>query len=302
MKYFIMDAFAEEVFSGNPAGVVWLKNEDFPADRIMQQTAAELRFSETAFIRRDDDGMFWTRYFTPLIEVDLCGHATIGAFGALLRAGIVESGARYGNTTNAGVLHVEMIGNTAAMEMGEPTFVGRLDALRETGQVTERELYEILGLEIEEYHMTDCSGKRVQLVSEILSTGLPDILLPVSDEDALASIRPDFPRLAEFCVEVGTVGVHAYATRPCDGGMYVRNFAPACGIDEESATGTSNAALAYGLYRHNVIEAGVPVHFFQGQAMGRPSLIECIVETSESRDMVKVGGPAVMLAEGEIYL
>ena len=83
MKLYIIDAFAEEIFGGNPAGVVILPElEDFPPPEVMIRTAAELRYSETVFIQKKEDRQFVARYFTPSDEVDLCGHATIAAFGA----------------------------------------------------------------------------------------------------------------------------------------------------------------------------------------------------------------------------
>ena len=69
MKYFIVDAFTTQPFGGNPAGVV-LIDSDFPSEKFMQQVAAEFRYSETAFVRRDGDTEFTVRYFTPCGEVD----------------------------------------------------------------------------------------------------------------------------------------------------------------------------------------------------------------------------------------
>ncbi|MDR0519403.1 MAG: PhzF family phenazine biosynthesis protein, partial [Clostridiales Family XIII bacterium] len=73
MKFFIVDAFADNVFSGNPAGVVLLSgacDAAWLADDVMRKIAAELRYSETAFVRRVGDAAFETRYFTPVAEVD----------------------------------------------------------------------------------------------------------------------------------------------------------------------------------------------------------------------------------------
>src|SRR5665648_1175654 len=96
MKFYIVDAFAEELFGGNPAGVVILnEGTDFLTDEIMIKTAAELRYSETAFIRQVGEKEFNIRYFTPVEEVNLCGHATIGSFGALLDAGTIHKGQIY---------------------------------------------------------------------------------------------------------------------------------------------------------------------------------------------------------------
>ena len=100
MKFYIVDAFTDTLFGGNPAGVVILPDgSDFPSDEIMVKTAAELRYSETAFIKRINEKEFNIRYFTPAAEVDLCGHATIGSFKALLHAGYVEDNGNYINHT-----------------------------------------------------------------------------------------------------------------------------------------------------------------------------------------------------------
>ena len=89
MRYFIVDAFTREAFGGNPAGVVSLEG-GFPSDRLMQQVAAELRYSETAFVQQNGPAEFTVRYFTPAGEVDLCGHATIASFGVLWQHGLIS--------------------------------------------------------------------------------------------------------------------------------------------------------------------------------------------------------------------
>ena len=83
MKFLIVDAFTETTFGGNPAGVVILpENADFPSDETMVKTAAELRYSETAFIKKLADNEFKIRYFTPAAEVDLCDHRFLLCFNA----------------------------------------------------------------------------------------------------------------------------------------------------------------------------------------------------------------------------
>lgn len=109
MKFYIVDAFTENLFGGNPAGVVILpEGEDFPSDEIMTKTAAELRYSETAFIKRLNDKEFNIRYFTPAAEVELCGHATIGSFKALLAGGYIEDNQTYINHTLSGTLNIDV--------------------------------------------------------------------------------------------------------------------------------------------------------------------------------------------------
>ena len=87
VNVFLVDAFTDKAFAGNPAGVVADENLD---DATMQVIAREINASETAFIRQYDDDLFKVRFFTPTEEVDLCGHATIGAFFVLASKGYIH--------------------------------------------------------------------------------------------------------------------------------------------------------------------------------------------------------------------
>ena len=110
MKFYIVDAFTDEIFGGNPAGVVILpEGADFPTDEICVKTAKELRYSETAFIKRLNDREFNIRYFTPAAEVELCGHATIGSFAALRYGGYIGDG-EFMNHTISGDLNIGVDG------------------------------------------------------------------------------------------------------------------------------------------------------------------------------------------------
>ena len=123
MKFYISDAFTSAPFGGNTAGVAVLpENSDFPDDILMQNIAAELRYSETAFIRADGPQEFTIRYFTPKGEVDLCGHATIASFGVLRENGTVKDGDICINHTIAGDLNIS-IGNEVMMDMATPAKV-----------------------------------------------------------------------------------------------------------------------------------------------------------------------------------
>jgi PhzF family phenazine biosynthesis protein len=278
-KFYIVDAFAAAPFGGNPAGVVWLDGAEFPDEGYMRRLAAEFRYSETAFVRRaggDAEGAFETRYFTPASEVDLCGHATIGSFFALFADGIVREGGIYTNRTKAGDLAITIDDGLVWMELGAPELLGAIE--------NPDELYGIMK-----------GGRVANADARIVSAGLPDILMPVADEAALAALDPDFPALAALSERLGAVGVHAFTIGADDGRVHTRNFAPLVGIDEEAATGTSSGALAYYLYSRGQIEAGEEIRFIQGEAMGRPSEI-----IARAGDKVYVGGGAVLLAKGSL--
>ena len=236
MKFYIVDAFTENLFGGNPAGVVILpEGEDFPSDEIMTKTAAELRYSETAFIKRLNDKEFNIRYFTPAAEVELCGHATIGSFKALLAGGYIEDNQTYINHTLSGTLNIDVKNGFVLMDMAAPVKIGEISEHEKL-----RELYDIMGLD---YDAEKSEG--VSMIPQLISTGLPDIMMPVSSLEVLDRIEPDFPALSKLSERYEVVGVHAFTVNCDDATCHVRNFAPLYDIDEEAATGTSNGALTY---------------------------------------------------------
>ena len=128
MKLYIVDAFTDQVFGGNPAGVVYIPaGADFPDDETMCKTAAELRYSETAFLKELGDKKFHVRYFTPAAEVDLCGHATIATFYTLMKNGKIAAGDTCDFKTLAGDLQVLVTESGVLMDMGEAKTFGLID-------------------------------------------------------------------------------------------------------------------------------------------------------------------------------
>ena len=287
MEFFIVDAFTEQPFGGNTAGVVLLEpGAVFPDDEWMRLLAAELRYSETAFVRFDGPAEFTVRYFTPAGEIDLCGHATIASFGVLYREGFVPEGTCCLNHTRAGDLEVA-VGPQVMMQMASPRLEADFSEPSLLG-----ELLRVMGVKPEQL------GK---WPAETFSTGLPDIILPLRDVAALQALRPDMAALTALSERLDVVGVHAFAIDPDDGfTAHVRNFAPRYGIPEESATGTANAALTGYLYHHRLIGDGAQCFFLQGEAMGRPSLIQTTLTLKNRVPDIRVGGPCAIVAKGTL--
>lgn len=279
MTPYIIDAFTTVPYGGNAAGVVRL-TDDYPPESEMLALAKELGFSETVFVRPLDGKTIQLRYFTPTDEVDLCGHATVAAFHGLLQWGAIESGQTYVGRTPAGDLNIDVDSDgTVWLDMAPPQELGEL-SLEDSDA-----LYKMYGLQPE-----DDGDLRPAMVS----SGLPDIMMPIRSRELLAALQPDMNAIAELSKKLNVTGVHAFV--PGDGGIcaYVRNFAPLYGIDEEAATGTANGALTYYLYRRGRVKAGAINRFLQGEAMGRPSEIRSRLQADENKLLIRVGGYAVI--------
>lgn len=287
MKAYVMDAFTETVFSGNQAGVVI---PDKPlSDALMQRIAAEFKHSETAFIDLSgaEKGAIGVRYFTPAGEVELCGHATVAAFSCLALTRRIAEG-RYTAVTKAGRLAVDVRDGAVLMDMAAPKLLGGLSP------EDMAELYAAYGLTA-----ADCPEG---FAPAIVSTGLADIMMPVSSREALLAARQDEAAVAALSKKLRCVGVHMFALGAPGCTAYCSNFAPLYGIPEECATGTANAALTYYLHLHGLITPGKENLFIQGEHMGRPSRVLSTLAETESGPMIRVGGRAVMSMECELFV
>ena len=291
MKFLIADAFTDQIFGGNPAGIVLLEQgADFPPDDLCIKTAAELRYSETAFIKMLGAHEFQIRYFTPAAEVDLCGHATIASFYALMYLGIIDRNCTCINHTLAGDLQIEVKDGFIMMDMASPE---EISVMEDPAQI--QELYQIMGAAYD--------SSMLLPVPRLISTGLPDIMMPVADLTALNAMTPDMKALSQLSARYNVVGVHAF-TLSCEEGVtaHARNFAPLYDIDEEAATGTSSGAMTYYFYLNGRIDAKAHCKYIQGEAMDRPSVILTTIDAEGENCRIQVGGSAVILAEGEIHI
>lgn len=301
MKFFIADAFTETVFGGNTAGIVLLEDTaDFPSPNTMTKVAAELRYSETAFIKQLSENAFHIRYFTPAEEVALCGHATIAAFKVLLDCGIVQDHKDYTSHTLAGKLTIKLQDRFVMMEMAKPEVLEKIEESQAL-----QELYSCLGISYEKIIVQQSCSQYVDLKPMIISTGLPDIILPVKNRKLLKAINPDFSALSLLSEKYHVTGVHAFTLDRADFDItaHCRNFAPICGINEESATGTANGALTYYLFGQGLISNEKESVFLQGEAMNRPSkILTYLCANEQNMVQIQVGGNAAVLAKGELYI
>lgn len=278
MELYTVDAFTDVLFGGNPAGVA-VYAKALPAEDEMRAVAAKVGFSETAFILPLEDGSFKIRYFTPVEEVALCGHATVGSFSLMLKNGMIKEGRSYIAHTGAGDINVDIKNGLVWLDMAEPHELAELSA-------------EDMKLLLDMYSLpSDACGR---LRPAVVNAGLPDIMLPLCDRALLAHMDPDFPAISALSKRLGVTGVHACAFGEGATG-YCRNFAPLYGIDEESATGTSNGALTWYLYNRSLVKPGEVNLFIQGEAMGKPSKIYSVLSFgADGKPAIRVGGSAVV--------
>lgn len=285
MELYVADAFTTTRFSGNQAGVALLGSENFPAETLMRALAGELKHSETAFVKQTGEKAFHIRYFTPAEEVDLCGHATIAAFTVLRDTGAIAPG-DYALHTRSGDLEIEVGKDAVWMDMAAPK-----DG-RTFSEAEQAELYAAYGLTL--------ADRPAGLEPQAVSTGLMDILLPVQTLETLDKAVQNEAEVTRLSEHYDVVGVHMFCPNTPDAAAHCRNFAPLYAIPEEAATGTSNGALTYYLYRRGLIQAGADNRFVQGEKMGKPSEILSRITEDGSGVKVRVGGRALITLKCEL--
>ncbi|CBL91691.1 MULTISPECIES: PhzF family phenazine biosynthesis protein [Leuconostoc] len=267
---YVASAFSKDNVGGNKAGLVF----DRPDLSSVQKMAIakKLGYAETAFITSSSVADFCLEYFTPTEEVPLCGHATIGTF-AILNLLNKLSKNNYTIETKSGVLSIEVDPDGMVfMAQNTPTFFNELSL----------DLFN---------DCLDTSSINDKLPIQIVSTGLRDIMVPIKSTKHLQQLDPNFSVMTELSKEQNVIGVHAFALEE---GMdnitaICRNFAPLYDIDEESATGTSNCALACYLFKY--VEKKSQYIFEQGYNLNSPSRIVVNLKTHDDMiDAVFVGG------------
>lgn len=258
---FQVDAFAEVPFSGNPAAVCLLDRA--APEGWMQRVAAEMNLSETAFlVPRDGEAAFDLRWFTPTVEVDLCGHATLASAHVLWETGRAAPGATLHFHTRSGVLSAERGEHGIMLDFPamppEPADMpaGLADALGVTPRYVVRSRF--------------------------------DYVVELDDEQDVRALAPDLRALGRI---EGTRGV--IVTAPgTDGPDFVsRFFAPAVGVDEDPVTGSAHCCLAP--YWAERIGRNALVGY-QASKRGGTVRVELV------GDRVRLGGRAVTVLSGEL--
>ena len=254
MKVHVWSAFTKKGKGGNLAGVVLLDQE--ADDATLQKIAKDAGYSETAFIRLHSQQEH-IRFFTPQKEVNICGHATIASY-AFLFAHNYKGAGHYTMLCKAGLQSIS-IADDGRVSMSQN--------LPEYGPVIpSKEVSAALNIDQRQLHPT--------LPIQIASTGLHKIFVPLRSLKALQSITPNHKRIIDVSTQYGAIGMYCYTLESLYGSTaHCRNFAPVVGIFEDSATGTSAAALSTLLFSFGILSSNNPLSlvYEQGYQINSPS-------------------------------
>jgi PhzF family phenazine biosynthesis protein len=255
-----VDAFTNQPFAGNPAAVCVLP--EAPSESWMRNVAREMNLSETAFLVPQDGG-YNLRWFTPAVEVDLCGHATVASAHVLWEDGHLPPGRQARFHTRSGLLTADQQGDW--IELDFPAKIA-------TAAEAPPELLPALGV------------KQAQFVGK----NAFDYLVEVDSEETLRSLTPDHSTLRKVPVR-GIIVTARPASAEFD--FVSRFFAPGSGVDEDPVTGSAHTALGpYWAARLGKSEFTA----FQASARGG------VVRVRLKGDRVMLGGQAVTVMTGAL--
>ena len=301
LKFYQADVFSGEPFGGNPVAV-------FPdagglTDDELQQIAREMNLSETVFVfpPTDKAAVVKLRIFTPTQEIPFAGHPVLGTFFILAELGIIpvkESMTRVMQECNIGLFPVELhaedgLVERVVMTQPKPEFLGPVEEAED--------LYKVASaLGLAKHVIAD-----MKWPIEVVSTGLPVMIVPVRTLTAVRSIRPDASAITDVCRRFGANGIMVFTTVTVEptATVHARMFAPSIGILEDPATGSASGALGAYLVQNRVVEVTPTTEIVveQGYEIERPSRILVQVESDDDAiQSVKVGGQVVMVVEGTL--
>jgi trans-2,3-dihydro-3-hydroxyanthranilate isomerase len=298
MLFLQYDVFTDEALTGNQLAV-FLDGRGLSTER-MQAIAREMNFSESTFILPAEaaETDVRMRIFTPGNELPMAGHPTIGSTFALAHTGTIGAGSSrfvFGLGVGPVPVDLEWDGDRlrfAWMTQSKPVFGPAFDARDAVAAA--------IGL--------GSADLAPDLQIQQVSTGLPFLFVPLRSRDAVDRASGDASAHRRLMSSIGVdLGIFLFAVLPSGSPetAYSRMFAPAFGIVEDPATGSASGALGCYLVRHTLVtgDDSMQMVSLQGVAMGRPSRIYISID-SRGDDIVsvKVGGTAVLVARGELFV
>lgn len=297
-RYLHYDVFTDTKFGGNQLAV--LPRAEGLSDELMQSVTREFNFSESTFIlpRERADTDIRMRIFTPGCEMPMAGHPTVGSTFALCHEGVIPAGRpRWVFGLNVGPTPVDI-----DWEGSEARFVWMNQQRPVFGPVVSD-----LGLAARAIGVSEKSVAQTGMLVQEVSCGVPFVFIPVATRAAVDEAAPDLAVFQDLCRNWGLEehAMFVFSPEPGrdDATIYSRMFAPGLGIYEDPATGSASGPLGCYLVQHGIVPAGraSAIVSLQGVKMGRPSWIHIDIGVEDGEiSRVRVGGKAVLVAEGEI--
>lgn len=295
-----VDVFTDRPLTGNPLAVFFdgagLSSEE------MLAIAREMNLSETTFVLppTEQEADYKVRIFTPAKEIPFAGHPSIGTAHALIEDGRIplkKTVTTVRQEVGIGVLPIEI-----QLTSRKKRLITMTQGKPRLGQIVEdiEGVADILGVPREEIASTN-------LPIQVSSTGLDQLMVPIQSLERIRSLLPDFEKLRELERKLDLTGCSVFTLERSspDASVHVRFFAPGAGVFEDPATGSAAGALGAYLVNHGVLGSKSPVSFIieQGLEIHRPSrIIVAVDHEAGTPTVVKVGGEAVTVLEGEIIL
>jgi len=288
-----VDAFTDHPLGGNPCAVLF-ESDDLD-ETTMQAIAREMNLSETAFVRRSVRADFQARYFTPASEIPLAGHPTIATVYALIDSGRLQLSGSYTHITlelKAGVIPVEILGEEGkiqriTMTQNKPAFLRMYDAA---------EILPVFGLRQSDL----LTGSPIQTVS----TGTPQLMLPLRDLNALRHAQIDIPAYRALHARADFFSPHLFCLQGItpEARTFARHLDVPPDIPEDPFTGSATGGMAAYLWHYDLVDSPTFIAE-QGHWLDRPG--QAWVEVIGPRNditAVKVGRQAVTVLRGELLL
>jgi len=303
VPFYHVNAFTDQAFGGNPAGVVLNARGLF--DREMQLIAREVNLSETAFVLQPtvSTADLRIRWFTPTMEVPLCGHATIAAFHALAENQMFKmtgSGLyRFRLQTKRGILGIVVekkhSGTIVEFQLPLPKF-------RQIPRLPNR-LLESLGIRIKDLHQS------LPVVADSY------LYIPLKSLNRMRDIEPEFTNLERICDGMKVLGVSLFALDPIEksSAFHSRFFAPSAGVNEDPVTGSANGPLGAYVYQYAhttgdvipslaMIDGRIEYIGEQGDLIGRRGRVKVRVKGKKKGiASIAIAGEAVTFCKSELH-
>lgn len=305
LRFKLVDAFTRSSYAGNVAGVVF--DADALTDRQMQLIAAEFNASETTFVLNPTvrDAALRFRWFTPGCEVNFCGHATIGAFHALIEEGrftgaFDEPGTIIPIETRSGIVTLRIERSHDSAQSDTIWFDAPHAEPRNT-PVNLSPLLPHLGITMD---LVDPRFKPIRTHDE-------DIMFAITSLPVLFEMQPSMGGIIEYCRRAGGlrgIFITCLDTLSAAVAAQSRFFAPNAGVDEDPVTGSAHGPFGLQLVNSGIvpmIDGRADFLCAQGKSGGRAGVVRVIVtddraEDGATRRKVRIGGNCVTTASGTL--